>query len=66
MSRGTSLLQLIDTSSYLTLEKLVLELSRAWSLLPLLTLTVRCENPSGVAFAHVSGVEMTRKREVGP
>ncbi|KAL4061740.1 Dihydroneopterin aldolase-domain-containing protein [Scleroderma yunnanense] len=60
------LYELINTSSHLTLEKLVLELCRAClqATPPAVEMvTVRCEKPSAISFAHVSGVEMTRRRE---
>ena len=61
-----TVLQLINVSSYLTLEKLVLELCRACLRATpsrIDAVTIRCEKPSAIAFARVSGVEMTRTRE---
>ncbi|KIK25130.1 hypothetical protein PISMIDRAFT_9729, partial [Pisolithus microcarpus 441] len=56
----------INSTSYLTLEKLVLELVRACFRMTspqVDAVTVRCEKPSAISFAHVSGVQMTRRRE---
>ncbi|KAI6107061.1 tetrahydrobiopterin biosynthesis enzymes-like protein [Pisolithus croceorrhizus] len=56
----------INSTSYLTLEKLVLELVRACFRMTspqVDAVTVRCEKPNAISFAHVSGVQMTRRRE---
>lgn len=56
----------INSTSYLTLEKLVLKLVRACFRMTspqVDAVTVRCEKPSAISFAHVSGVQMTRRRE---
>ncbi|KAG6332614.1 hypothetical protein ID866_6477 [Astraeus odoratus] len=59
------LCEYIDTTTYLTLEKLVRELCCACLRdTPTLVhaVTVRCEKPSAIGSARVSGVEMTRQR----
>ncbi|KAI6106325.1 tetrahydrobiopterin biosynthesis enzymes-like protein [Pisolithus croceorrhizus] len=56
----------INSTSYLTLEKLVLELVCACFRMTspqVDAVTVRCEKPNAISFAHVSGVQMTRRRE---
>lgn len=57
-------LQSIEASSYLTLEKFVFEIVRAACLSSdaLQVVTVRAQKPSALSFAHSSGVEITRPR----
>ncbi|KAI6002297.1 tetrahydrobiopterin biosynthesis enzymes-like protein [Pisolithus orientalis] len=60
------LYEFINSTSYLTLEKLVLELIRACFRMTspqVDAVTVRCEKPSAISFAHASGVQITRRRE---
>ncbi|KAI6030113.1 tetrahydrobiopterin biosynthesis enzymes-like protein [Pisolithus marmoratus] len=60
------LYEFINSTSYLTLEKLVLELVHACFRMTspqVHAVTIRCEKPSAISFAHTSGVQMTRRRE---
>jgi len=54
----------VESSSYLTLEKLVTQMLRIACLaaVGLEIVTVRAQKPSGLTFAHSSGVEITRRR----
>ncbi|RDB18233.1 Folic acid synthesis protein fol1 [Hypsizygus marmoreus] len=60
----------IDASAYLTLEKFVLEIVRAGCLSSeyIEAVTVRSQKPSALSYAHSSGVEITRQRAefIGP
>ncbi|KAF9234472.1 Dihydroneopterin aldolase-domain-containing protein [Melanogaster broomeanus] len=55
----------IDQTTFLTLEKFVLEIVRTGCLASpdIEGVTVRCQKPSALSFAHSSGVEITRKRD---
>ncbi|KAH9948502.1 Dihydroneopterin aldolase-domain-containing protein [Amylocystis lapponica] len=54
----------IEASSFLTLEKFVLEIVRAvcYSSEAIDTVTVRAEKPSALSFAQAAGVQITRSR----
>ncbi|KAH7906426.1 Dihydroneopterin aldolase-domain-containing protein [Hygrophoropsis aurantiaca] len=58
------LAQEIEQTSYLTLEKFVMEIVRSACLSSesILAVTVRAQKPSALSFAHSSGVEITRSR----
>ncbi|KAG6843808.1 hypothetical protein H0H87_000233 [Tephrocybe sp. NHM501043] len=55
----------IESSSYLTLEKFVMEIVRTACLTSedIDYVTVRSQKPSALSFAHSSGVEITRRRK---
>ncbi|KAG8215356.1 tetrahydrobiopterin biosynthesis enzymes-like protein [Butyriboletus roseoflavus] len=63
-------IEVIETSTHLTLEKLVYDIlhtayraSDAQNAFRMDAITVRCQKPSALSFADASGVEMTRTRE---
>ncbi|PPQ68242.1 hypothetical protein CVT25_005311 [Psilocybe cyanescens] len=55
----------IEPSSFLTLEKLVMEIVRSCCLSSdkIAAVTVRAQKPSALSFAQSSGVQITRRRE---
>ncbi|KAF9219851.1 hypothetical protein BS17DRAFT_788502 [Gyrodon lividus] len=55
----------IDQTAFQTLEKFVLEIVRAGCVASedIEAVTVRCQKPSALSFAHSSGVEITRRRD---
>ncbi|KAH7922277.1 tetrahydrobiopterin biosynthesis enzymes-like protein [Leucogyrophana mollusca] len=57
--------QEIEQTSYLTLEKFVMEVVRSACLSSenIQAVTVRSQKPSALTFAHSSGVEITRRRD---